>query len=38
MVVIPADPQVDAKMIRRPTESATSTMHIRKIPPAACAE
>jgi hypothetical protein len=38
MVVIPADPQVDAKMIRRPTESATTTMHIKKIPPAACAE
>jgi len=38
MVVIPADPQVDAKMIRRPTESGTTTMHIRKIPPAACAE
>jgi hypothetical protein len=37
MVVFPADPQVDAKMIRRPAESAT-TMHIKKIPPAACAE
>ena len=37
MVVFPADPQVDAKMIRRPLESAT-TMHIKKIPPAACAE
>jgi hypothetical protein len=37
MVVFPADPQVDAKMIRRPPESAT-TMHIKKIPPAACAE
>ena len=32
MVVIPADPQVDAKMIRRPPESATTTMHIKKIP------
>ena len=37
MVVFPADPQVDARMIRRPAESAT-TMHIKKIPPAACAE
>jgi hypothetical protein len=37
MVVFPADPQVDAKMIRRPPESAT-TMHIKKIPPTACAE
>src|SRR5687767_2929254 len=33
MVVYPADPQVDARMIRRPPESAT-TMHIKKIPPA----
>ena len=38
MVVFPVDPQVDAKMIRRPPESATTTMHIKKIPPAACAE
>jgi hypothetical protein len=37
MVVLPADPSVDAKMIQRPKDS-TTTMHIRKIPPAACAE
>jgi len=37
MVVLPADPSVDAKMIHRPKDS-TTTMHIRKIPPAACAE
>ena len=37
MVVIPVDPQMDAKMVRRPTES-TTTFHIKKIPPAACAE
>jgi hypothetical protein len=37
MVVFPANPQVDAKMVRRPPESAT-TMHIKKISPAACVE
>jgi len=37
MVVMQADPTVDAGMIQRPRES-TTTMHIRKIPPAACAE
>lgn len=37
MVVFPTDPRVDEKMIRRPPESST-TMHIKKIPPAACAE
>jgi hypothetical protein len=37
MVVIQADPQVDPKMVIRPRES-TTTLHIKKIPPAACAE
>jgi hypothetical protein len=37
MVVLRADPQVDPQMVKRPTES-TTTMHIRKIPPSACAE
>jgi hypothetical protein len=36
MVVLHADPAVDPKMIVRPQASAT-TMHIRKIPPSACA-
>ncbi len=37
MVVLRADPAVDPKMIVRPPVS-TTTMHIRKIPPPACAE
>jgi hypothetical protein len=37
MVVIQTDPQVDPKMVIRSPESAT-VMHIKKIPPAACAE
>jgi len=37
MVVIQADPKVDHKMLIRPQES-TTVMHIKKIPPAACAE
>ena len=37
MVVYPADPQVDPKMIvRRPEPAPTS--HIKRIPPPACAE
>jgi hypothetical protein len=37
MVVIHADPAVDPEMIVRSPASA-ATMHIRKIPPPACAE
>ena len=37
MVVIQADPKVDPKMVIRQGES-TPTLHIKKIPPAACAE
>ena len=37
LVVMQANPDVDARMIRRPAES-TTTMHIRKIAPPACAE
>jgi hypothetical protein len=37
MVVIPTDPQLDAKMVRRPPEEATA-VHIKKIPPTACTE
>lgn len=37
MVVVPADPQVDPKMIHRPVEPGP-TYHIKRIPPAACAE
>ena len=37
MVVLRADPAVDPKMIVRPPVS-TTTMHIRKIPPPACAD
>jgi len=37
MIVYPADPQVDPKMIVRPREPAP-TFHIKRIPPPACAE
>jgi hypothetical protein len=37
MVVHPADPQVDPKMIVRPPEPGP-TFHIKRIPPPACAE
>lgn len=32
MTVLPADPQIDPKIIRRPANSAT-TFHIKRIPP-----
>lgn len=37
MIVIPADPGIDPKMVHRSGDSST-TFHIRRIPPPACAE
>jgi hypothetical protein len=37
MIVYPADPQVDPRMIVRPPEPPP-TFHIKRIPPPACAE
>ena len=37
MTVLPVDPRIDPKMIRRPSDSAT-TFHLKRIPPAVCAE
>jgi hypothetical protein len=43
MVVIPADPRIDPKMIHRPlpnppTNEPTTTFHIKRIPPGICNE
>lgn len=38
MTVIQADPRFDQKMIHRPAPSSTTTFHIKRIPPPACAD
>jgi hypothetical protein len=37
MIVIPADPQIDPKMVHRPLVPST-TFHIKRVPPTTCAE
>jgi hypothetical protein len=38
MTVVPADPEIDPKMIHRPAASSTTTFHIKRIAPRACAD
>jgi hypothetical protein len=38
MTVIQADPEVDPKIVHRPAPSPTTTFHIKRIPPPACAD